>query len=100
MLADKLLVLVVCGISVIAPVMAEDQPTGAQFSPVARQLSNGEYRAEVWRRNDKGQDEFVGTNYKPHATVAKAMDEACLLLRRHFDPSFSCPQTPADQRTP
>jgi hypothetical protein len=93
MLANKLLVLAVCGMGVIDPVMAEDQPAGAQYSPVARLLRNGQYRAEVWRRNDKGQDEFVGTNYKPHASAAEAMDDACLSLRKHFDPSFSCAQT-------
>jgi hypothetical protein len=32
----------------------------------------------------------VGTNYKPHASAAEAMDDACLSVRKHFDPSFSC----------
>jgi hypothetical protein len=99
MLANKLLVLAVCGMGVIEPVMAEDQSAGAQYSPGVRLLSDGQYRAEVWRRNDKGQEEFVGTNYKPHANAAKAMDDACLSVRKHFEPSFSCPRTPADQQT-
>ena len=99
MLANKLLVLAVCGMGIIEPVMAEDQPAGAQYSLVARRFSNGQYQAEVWRRDDKGQDEFVGTNYKPHVSAANAMDDACLLLRKYFDPSFSCSQMPADQKT-
>ena len=98
MLANKLLVFAVCGMGVIEPVMAEDQRVGAQYSPVVRQLRNGQYRAEVWRRNDKGQEEFVGTNYKPHASAAMAMDDACLSVRKYFDPSFSCAQTPTDQK--
>jgi len=98
MLANKLVVFAVCGMGVIEPVMAEDQPAGAQYSPAVRLLSNGQYRAEVWRRFDKGQEEFVGTNYKPHASAAEAMDDACLSVRKHFDPSFSCAQTPTDQK--
>ena len=100
MLANKLLVLAVCGMGIIEPVMAEGQPAGAQYSLVARRFSNGQYQAEVWRRDDnKGQDEFVGTNYKPHVSAANAMDDACLLLRKYLDPSFSCSQMPADQKT-
>jgi hypothetical protein len=99
MLANKLLVLAVCGMGIIEPVMAEDLPAGAQYSLVARRFSNGQYQAEVWRRDDKGKDEFVGTNYKPHVSAATAMDDACLLLRKYFDPSFSCSQMPADQKT-
>jgi hypothetical protein len=98
MRANKLLVLAVCGMGVMEPVMAEDQPAGAQYSPVVRLLSNGQYRAEVWRRNYKGQEQFVGTNYKPHASADKAMDDACLSVRKYFDPSFSCAQTPTDQK--
>ena len=99
MLANKLLILAACSMGIIEPVIAEDQPAGAQYSPAARRLSNGQYRAEIWRQDDKGQDVFVGTNYKPHASAAKAMNDACLLLRKYFDPSFACSEIPADQES-
>ncbi len=97
MLTNKVLVVAMCGIGAIAPALAEDQPTPFQYSPVARLLSNGQYRAEIWRRDvANGQEDRAWSNFELHASSAKAMDEACTTLRKYFDGSFSCAQISSD----
>jgi len=94
----RVIVVAVCGIGGLAPALAQDPPR-FQYSPVARHLSDGRYRAEVWRRDlAKGQEELAWSNYEPHASPAKAMDDACTSLRKHFDASVACAQMSPDHK--
>lgn len=89
------LVAMLCGLMLTTPVAARDQRAEVQHSPVARLMSSGHFSAEVWRRNiATGQDELAWSNAEPHATAAKAMAEACAMLKL-YDAAMACPREAA-----
>ena len=50
--------LVLCGLGLSVPALAQQADSTFEYSPVARLLQNGQYRAEVWRRDvsaDRGE---------------------------------------------
>ena len=88
--------LVLCGLGLSAPALAQQTDAAFEYSPVARLLQNGQYRAEVWRRDvtaDRG--EIAWSDAEPTATAATAIAEACTALTQNFDPAFHCPRAVA-----
>lgn len=82
---------VLCGVALITPTLAQDQSVRFQYSPIARLTNGGQYRAEVWRRDvATGREDLAWSNHDLHAGAAKAMDDACTSLRTYYDASFSC----------
>ena len=50
--------LVLCGLGLSVPALAQQAGSDFEYSPLARLLQNGQYRAEVWRRDvsaDRGE---------------------------------------------
>jgi hypothetical protein len=84
--------LVLCGLSLSVPAMAQQADATFEYSPVARLLKSGQYRAEVWRR-DIGADrsEIAWSDSEPAPTAAMAIAEACESLKQSFNPAFHCP---------
>jgi hypothetical protein len=82
----------------VSPQLVVVKKPAFEYSPVARLLQNGQFRAEVWRRdvaNDRS--EIAWSDSELASTAAMASAEACVSLKRNFDPSFDCPlaATPA-----
>jgi hypothetical protein len=84
-----------CGLAGATPALAQDGSTEFEYSPVARLVHAGQFRAEVWRREivtDRSDLAWSDTELSP--TAAKAAAEACAALQRNFDPNFSCAPAP------
>ena len=90
--------LVLCGLGLSAPALAQQADLAFEYSPVARLLQNGQFRAEVWRR-DIATDriENAWNDAEPALTAAVAITAACASIKQNFDPSFRCSRaaTPA-----
>ena len=99
MFTKTALVVAVCGIGATGPILAQDDARIFQFSPIARLVGEGQYRAEVWRReNASGKEEPAWSNSDVHGSPAEALAAACAKLRENFDDSFSCIQTSRDAK--
>jgi hypothetical protein len=80
-----------CGLAWAAPAIAEEGGTAFEYSPIARLVQGGQYRAEVWRREvatDSSDVAWSDSELSPSA--AKAIGEACVALQKNFDPDFAC----------
>jgi hypothetical protein len=92
-------VVAVCGIGATGPTLAQDDARIFQYSPIARFVAEGQYRAEVWRRETaSGTEERAWSSSDLHGNSAVAMAAACATLRRDFDDTFSCTQTSRDAK--
>jgi len=93
MFTKTALVVAVCGIGATGPILAQDDARIFQFSPIARLVGEGQYRAEVWRReNASGKEERAWSSSGLHGSSAEAMAAACATLHENFDDSFPCTQ--------
>jgi hypothetical protein len=87
----------ICGVGAIVPALAQDEARIFQYSPVAQLVGEGQYRAEVWRReNASGEEERAWSGSELHASKDEAIAAACVTLRENF--AFSCTQTPRDAK--
>jgi hypothetical protein len=85
MLTRTVLVVVVCGIGATLPGLAHDEARIFQYSPIARLEGEGQYRAEVWRRetaSDKEERAWSGSDL--HRSSEQAIAAACTTLRETF----------------
>jgi len=99
MLTKMVLVVAVCGIGASVPSLAQDETRIFEYSPIARLVGAGQYRAEVWRRENKsGKEKAAWSNAELHGSPAEALAAACAKLREKFDVSFSCIQTSHDAK--
>src|SRR5262249_33672853 len=99
MLTRTVLVVAVCGIGASVPTLAQDETRIFRYSPIARLVGEGQYRAEVWRReNASSKEEREWSNSDLHGSWAEALAAACAKLRENFDDSFSCTQTSRDAK--
>src|SRR5262249_30515107 len=99
MLTKTVLVVAVCGIGGTVPTFAQDKARIFQYSPIARLVGEGQYRAEVWRReNASGKKDLAWTSFDLHGSSAEAMAAACATLREKYDNSFSCTQRSRDAK--
>jgi hypothetical protein len=86
-----------CGVGAIVPTLAQDEARIFQYSPVAQLVGEGQYRAEVWRReNASGQEERAWSGSELHASKIEAIAAACATLRENF--AFSCTETSRDAK--
>jgi hypothetical protein len=84
--------LVLCGLGLSVPALAQQAHSAFEYSPVARLLQNGQYRAEVWRRDVYAdRSEIAWSEAEPSLTAVMAITEACASIKQNFDPSFHCP---------
>jgi hypothetical protein len=80
-----------CGLAWAAPALAEEGGAAFEYSPIARLVQGGQFRAEVWRRDaatDSSDVAWSDSELSP--TAAKAIVEACAALQKNFDPGFAC----------
>jgi len=92
MLTKTVLVVAVCGIGASVPTLAQDEARFFQYSPIARLVGEGEYRAEVWRRETaSGKEERAWSSSDLHGSSEQAIAAACTTLRESF--ASSCTQT-------
>jgi len=99
MLTKMVLVVAVCGIGASVPSLAQDETRIFEYSPIARLVGAGQYRAEVWRRENKsGKEKAAWSNADLHGSPAEALAAACAKLREKFDVTFSCIQTSHDAK--
>ena len=99
MLTKMVLVVAVCGIGASVPSLAQDETRIFEYSPIARLVGAGQYRAEVWRRENKsGKEKAAWSNAELHGSPAEALAAACAKLRENFDDSFSCTQASRDAK--
>ena len=93
----KWLSVMLWGLALITPALAQDQRAQSAYSASAQLMNDGQYRAEVWRRDGAtGHNELAWSNATTHATMTKAMDEACTALKEFYDPSTSCGRAARD----
>src|SRR5215471_6213837 len=99
MLTKAVLVIAVCGIGATVPTLADDEARIFRYSSIARLVGEGQYRAEVWRREiASGKEEAAWSNSDLHGSAAEALAAACAKLRENFDVSFACIQTSRDAK--
>jgi hypothetical protein len=80
-----------CGLAWAAPAFAEEGRAAFQYSPHARLVQGGQFRAEVWRRDvATGSSDVAWSDAELSPTAAKAMAEACATLQKDFDPGSAC----------
>jgi hypothetical protein len=92
MLTNSVLVVAVCGISATVPTLAHDEERIFQYSSIARLVGEGQYRAEVWRReNASDKEERAWSSSDLHRSPEQAIAAACTTLRESF--ASSCTQT-------
>ena len=92
MLTKTVLVVAVCGIGATVPTLAQDDARIFQYSAIARLVGEGQYRAEVWRReNASGKEERAWSSSDLHRSSEDAMALACIALSVNF--ASSCTQT-------
>jgi hypothetical protein len=97
MLTKTTLVVAVFGIAATVPTLAQDEARIFQYSPIARLVGEGQYRAEVWRReNASGKEERAWSSSDLHGSSQEAIAAACIKLRESF--ASSCTQTSRDAR--
>jgi hypothetical protein len=96
----KILIVAVCGIGATLPTLAQDEARIFSYRPMVQLVGDGQYRAEVWRReNANGKEELAWSNSDLHASSDQAMAAACATLREDFfDDSLSCSQTSRDAK--
>ena len=93
----KTVLIALCGIGASVPTLAQDETRIFQYSPIARLVGEGQYRAEVWRlENASGKEERAWSDPKLHGSSAEAMAAACATLRENY--SFSCTQASRDAK--
>jgi hypothetical protein len=91
MLTKTVLVVAVCGIGATVPTLAHDEARIFQYSSIARLVGEGQYRAEVWRREDASdKEERAWSSSDLHTSSEQAIAAACTALRKSF--ASSCPQ--------
>jgi len=93
-------VVAVCGIGATVPSFAQDEARIFSYRPMVQLVRDGQYRAEVWKReNASGKEELAWSNSDLHASAARALAAACATLRETFvDDSSSCSQTSRDAK--
>ena len=92
MLTRTVLVVAVCGIGATLPGLAHDEARIFQYSSIARLVGEGQYRAEVWRReNTSGEEERAWSSTDLHGSPEQAIAAACAALRESF--ASSCTRT-------
>jgi hypothetical protein len=97
MFTKTVLVVAVCGIGATVPALAQDEARIFQYWPIAQLVGEGQYRAEVWRReNASGKEERAWSDSDLYASSAEAMTAACATLRENY--AFSCTRTSADAK--
>jgi hypothetical protein len=85
MLTKTVLVVVVCGIGATLPSLADDEARIFQYSPIARLEGEGQYRAEVWRRETASdREERAWSSSDLHGSSEQAIAAACTTLRENF----------------
>src|SRR5215468_4428454 len=88
MLTKTVLVVAVCGIGATVPTLAQDDARIFQYSAIARLVGEGQYRAEVWRRElASGKEEPAWSSSDLHGSSEKAIAAACTPLRESFPSS-------------
>jgi hypothetical protein len=88
----KALVIAVCGIGATVPTLADDEARIFQYSSIARLVGEGQYRAEVWKREiASGKEEPAWSSSDLHRSSEQAIVAACTTLRENF--ASSCTQT-------
>jgi len=92
MLPKTILVVAACGIVATVPTFADDEARIFQYSSIARLVGEGQYRAEVWRREiASGKEEPAWSSSDLHGSSEKAIAAACTTLRESF--ASSCTLT-------
>jgi hypothetical protein len=85
MLTKTVLVVAVCGIGASVPTLAKDEARIFQYSPIARFVGEGQYRAEVWRRETaSGKEERAWSSSYLFGSSEQAIAVACTTLRETF----------------
>jgi hypothetical protein len=81
----------VCGLGAWAPLLA--QQATFEYSAVARLLQDGNFRAEIWRRElASDRSDIAWSSNEPSPNAVEAVGEACQSLQQNFDASFPCPR--------
>lgn len=84
-------VALLCGL-LAASAFAQQQESAFEYSPVARLMHDGSFRAEVWRREiATDRSDLAWSSNEPSPTAAVAASEACRSLQQNFDAGFVCP---------
>jgi len=97
MLTKTVFVVAICGVGAIVPTLAQDEARIFQYSPVAQLVGEGQYRAEVWRReNASGKEERAWSGSELLGSPEEAKAAACVVLRENF--AFSCSQISRDAK--
>src|SRR5215469_11340798 len=97
MLTKTVFFVAMCSVGAIVPALAQDEGRIFQYSPVAQLVGEGQYRAEVWRReNASGKEERAWSNPDLHRSSAEAIAAACATLSENY--AFSCTQRPRDAK--
>jgi len=97
MLPKIAFVVAICGVGAIVPALAQDEARIFQYSPVAQLVGEGQFRAEVWRReNASGKEERAWSSGDLHGSSEEAIAAACAMLRENF--AFSCSLTSRDAK--
>src|SRR5215510_354940 len=97
MLTKIAFVVAICGAGAIVPTLAQDEVRIFQYSPVAQLVGEGQFRAEVWRReNASGKEERAWSGSDLHGSSEEAIAAACAILRENF--AFSCSLTSRDAK--
>src|SRR5215510_4956221 len=92
MLTKTVLVVAMCSIGATVAASAQDEARIFQYSPFAQLVGEGQYRAEVWRReNASGKEERAWSSSDLLGSSEEAITAACVVLRDEF--AFSCAQT-------
>src|SRR5262245_46496390 len=92
MLPKTILVVAACGIVATVPTFADDEARIFQYSSIARLVGEGQYRAEVWKREiASGKEEPAWSSSDLHGSSEQAIAAACTTLRENF--ASSCTQT-------
>src|SRR5262249_30992514 len=95
MLTRTFLVVAVCGIGASVPTLAQDETRIFQYSPIARLVGEGQYRAEVWKReNASGRENLGWSTSDVQGRPAEVWAAPCENPREYFDVFFPCTQAP------
>jgi hypothetical protein len=97
MLTKIAFIVAIGGVGAIVPALAQDEARIFQYSPVAQLVGEGQFRAEVWRReNASGKEERAWSSSDLHGSSDEAIAAACAILRENF--AFSCTLTSRDAK--
>ena len=90
MLTKVVLVIAVCGVGATVPTLADDEARIFHYSSIARLVGEGQYRAEVWRREiASGKEEPAWCSSDLHESSEQAIAAACTTLGESFASSCS-----------